>query len=645
MEKAFAGGTERVSHVAPMRALNRPKPTVAVERRPDGTLILSSGRTLPDDLPLVIDLLSRAAERRPNVTFLAQRRGPDRAWQRLTYADAWARTGAIASWLIAKGYGPSSLGGSKPIAILSDNSLENALLVFGALRAGAIVAPISPGYSLSGDFTRLDHVLSIVEPSLIFAQEALPFEAALHRAAKKGARLITADGKLGLPFGALTSSSIDASVSERRLHITAATPAKILFTSGSSALPKAVLNTHGNLAAAAEMNRSLGEPLDENRIGVSLDWLPWHHTWGGNSNLNGAVRSASSLYIDGGRPLPGRFQETCENLRELSPSGFATVPAAYPLLLEALEKDEDLRVKFFKNLRGLGYGGALLPQESFDRLQGLASSQLGERLPFSCGWGMTETTSVGLMVYWNVDRSGLLGLPPPSALVKLVPSESSGPRASSALMSAQDARGPKDHERYELRVKGPHVMAGYYRDPAATAAAFDEEGFFRTGDSARWVDPENPLAGIAFAGRLTEEFKLASGTWVRATTLRTQLIDALQPYVRDLVIAAPDKPYLGALVWLDTAACEEAGDWRSALSRLLATFNRRPGGSSNRILRLLPLAEPPSSRDGEITDKRSLNTHGILTRRASDVARLYADPVDPHVILPDRGPPGPHHES
>ena len=169
------------------------------------------------------------------------------------------------------------------------------------------------------------------------------------------------------------------------------------------------------------MNRSLGEPLDENRIGVSLDWLPWHHTWGGNSNLNGTVRSAGSLYIDGGRPVPGRFQETLENLRELSPSGFATVPAAYPLLLEALEKDEDLRQKFFKNLRGLGYGGALLPQESFDRLQSLAAGQLGERLPFACGWGMTETTSVGLMVYWNVDRSGLLGLPPPSALAKLVP--------------------------------------------------------------------------------------------------------------------------------------------------------------------------------------------------------------------------------
>ncbi len=597
-----------MSHVAPMRKLNRPRPTVEVERRPDGTLILSAGRALPPALPLVIDLLQRAAERRPDVTFLAERRGPDHAWQRLSYGEAWARTGAIASWLIAQGFGPDG----KPIAILSDNSLENALLVFGALRAGALVAPISPNWSLSGDFTRLDHALSVVEPGLVFAQDSGRYAAALGRTR---ARIVTVDGRRGIAFAALANCSVDASVAERRLHITADTPAKILFTSGSTGVSKGVLNTHGNLAAAVEMNRSLGEPLDEQRIPVSLDWLPWHHTWGGNSNLNGIIRSAGSLYIDGGRPLPGRFQETLENLRELSPSGFATVPAAYPLLLEALERDDDLRRKFFKNLRGLGYGGALLPQESFDRLQGLATAELGERLPFGCGWGMTETTSVGLMVYWNVDRSGLLGLPPPSAVAKLVPAG----------------------DRYELRVKGPHVMAGYYRNAEATAAAFDEEGFFKTGDAARWVDERDPVAGIAFAGRLSEEFKLASGTWVRATTLRTQLIDALQPYVRDLVIAAPDRPYLGALVWLDPTACADVGGqgvWRPALSRLLEGFNSKPGGSSNRVLRLLVLDEPPSVAAGEVTDKRSLNTRRVIERRSADVTRLYAEPADPDVILP-----------
>ena len=587
--------------LAPMRTLNRPEPTVAVERRADGVLVLSAGRALPDDRPLMIDWLQRAAERRPHVTFLAERRGPDRAWQRLTYAEAWARTGAVASWLIAQGYGPDS----GPAAILSDNSLENALFLFGAMRAGLLVAPISPNYSLSGDFARLDYALELVRPALVFAQDSVAYGKALDRT---NARIITVDGKRGLPFGALMSTSIDAAVAERRQHITADTPAKIMFTSGSTGTAKGVLNTQGNLASAIEMIRMVGEPLDPNRVGLSLDWLPWHHTWGGNSNLNGAVRVAGSLYIDGGRPVPGRFQETLENLRELSPSSFGNVPAAYPLLLEALERDADLRGKFFKNMRGLGYGGALLPQESFDRLQGLAAGQLGARLPFSCGWGMTETTSTGLMVYWNVERAGLLGLPQPGMLAKLVPAG----------------------DRYELRVKGPNVMPGYWRDPKATAEAFDEEGFFRTGDAARWVDESRPAAGIAFAGRLSEEFKLASGTWVRATTLRTQLIDALQPYVRDLVIAAPDRPWLGALVWLDEDACR--GDWRPALEGLLHAFNRRSGGSSRRIERLLPLAEPPDLAAGDVTDKRSLNTRRVLERRAADVVRLYAEPADPAIL-------------
>lgn len=608
------GGTNRVSHIAPMRVLNRPSPTVVVERRPDGTLLLSSGRALPDDLPLVIDLLQRAAERRPEVTFLAERRGPDRAWRRLTYADAWARTGAIASWLIAHGYGPDG----PPLAILSDNSLENALFLFGGLRAGAIVAPLSPNFSLSGDFTRLDHALKIVEPGLVFAQGSATYGAALDRAEARGARIVTVDGRRGHKLAALAANSIDAAVAERRRHITADTPAKILFTSGSTGLSKGVLNTHGNLAAGVEMIRMVGEPLDDQRVAVSLDWLPWHHTWGGNANLNSIVRVAGSLYIDGGRPVPGRFQETLENLRELSPSGFGTVPAAYPLLLEALERDADLREKFFRNMRGLGYGGALLPQESFDRLQGVAVEQLGERLPFGCGWGMTETTSTGLMVYWNVDRAGLLGLPQPGMTAKLVPAG----------------------DRYELRVKGANVMPGYYRNPGANAAAFDEEGFFRTGDAARWVDEGRPEAGIAFAGRLAEEFKLASGTWVQATTLRTQLIDALQPFVRDLVIAAPDRPWLGALVWLDATACAEAGGpevWRPALARLLGVFNRRPGGSSTRVLRLLALDEPPSPAMGEVTDKRSINGRRVLERRAADVATLYAEPGDPRTIAAEAG--------
>ncbi|MBN9488045.1 MAG: AMP-binding protein [Alphaproteobacteria bacterium] len=591
---------------APMRQLDRPRPTVEVERRSDGTLLLSAGRDLPQDRPLIIDRLQDAAERRPNVTFLAQRRGSGRPWQRLTYAEAWARTGAIASWLIAQGYGPQS----PPAAILSANSLEQALFLFGAQRAGLVVASLSPHHSLSGDPVRLDHALDLVQPSLVFAQESVAYGAALDRAALHGARIVTADGKRGLAFGALANASVDAAVAERRLHITADTPAKILFTSGSAGPPKAVLNTHGNLAAAIEMMRAVSEPLDESHVPVMLDWLPWHHTAGGNTSLNGIVRLAGTLYIDDGRPLPGRFQETIDNLAELSPSYFGSVPAAFPPLLEALERDEAFRTKFFKNLRSLGYGGALLPQECFDRLQAMAATQLGERLPFGSGWGMTETTGTGLIVYWNVDRAGLLGLPLPGLTAKLVPVE----------------------DRYELRVKGPNVMLGYYRSPEATQAAFDDEGFLRTGDAARWIDPARPAAGLAFAGRITEEFKLASGTWVRATTLRSELLNALQPHVRELVIAAPDRPWLGALVWLDPVVCAGAG-WRESLLARLRAYNAQAGGSSTRLLRLLPLVEPPSAVAGEITDKDTIVARRVLERRASDVARLYAEPADPEAIV------------
>jgi feruloyl-CoA synthase len=419
------------------------EPEVKIERRPDGTVILSAGRPLPDDPPLVIDRLREAAERRPDTTFLAERRGPQRAWQRLTYAEAWAKTGAVASWLIAQGYGPES----PPAAILSDNSLENALFLFGALRAGVLVAPISPAWSLAGakggDFERFDHAMKVVQPSLVFAQDSQAYSAALDRAAAHGARIVTIDGKRGFAFGALATCSIDAAVAERRQHITRDTPAKILFTSGSTGLPRGVLTTHGNLAAALEMTRPESELVDTADGPVTLDWLPWHHTAGGNTSLNGTVRAMGTLHIDGGRPLPGRFDETIANLRELPVTYFGSVPASFPPLLDALERDLDLRRKFFRSVRALGYGGASLAQESFDRLQTLSVAERGERLPFGSGWGMTETTGIGLSVSGTVERMGLLGLPLPGFVIKLVPAD----------------------DRYELRVKGPNVTPGYYNDP------------------------------------------------------------------------------------------------------------------------------------------------------------------------------------
>ena len=567
-------------------------------------LVLSAGRELPEDRPLMIDWLQRAAERRPHVTFLAERRGPDRAWQRLTYAEAWAKTGAVASWLIAQGYGPDSITGRDPVgqqpgeravpvrrdargpAGGADIAQLFAVRRFRAPRSGA--RSRAAGFGVRAGLGRL-------------RQGARSHERADHHRRRH---------KRGLPFGALTSASIDAAVAERRKTITADTPAKIMFTSGSTGTAKGVLNTHGNLASAIEMIRMVGEPLDPNRIGLSLDWLPWHHTWGGNSNLNGAVRVAGSLYIDGGRPVPGRFQETLENLRELSPSSFGNVPAAYPLLLEALERDADLRAKFFKNMRGLGYGGALLPQESFDRLQSVATGQLSERLPFTCGWGMTETTSTGLMVYWNVDRAG-----------------SAGPAAARHAGQAGAGRRPLRAAR-----EGPEHHAGLLAQSRSDRRGVRRGRLLqdrrrralgrREPARSRHRLRRPPVGGVqARVGHLGARHDLAHAADRRAAAL------CARPGDRGTRQAVARRAGLARRKCLSRAT-----HWRPALERLLHAFNDRAGGSSMRIQRLLPLAEPPNAGAGEITDKRSINTRRVLERRAAEVARLYAEPADPAVV-------------
>jgi feruloyl-CoA synthase len=370
-----------------------------------------------------------------------------------------------------------------------------------------------------------------------------------------------------------------------------------------------VINTHGNIAASVQMFRMVGEPFMADRTHTIVDWLPWHHAFGGNAQFNGILAVAGTLYIDNGRPIPGQFEATIENLREISPTSFGCVPAAFGALAAALERDADLRQKFFKNMRSLGYGGALLPQPIWERMQRVAIQEIGEQLPFGTGWGMTETTATGVAVYWNTERTGLLGLPQPGSMLKLVPSG----------------------DRMELRIKGPHVMKGYYRAEALNAAAFDEEGYFRTGDSVRWVDLARPIEGLEFAGRIAEDFKLLSGTWVQASIVRRDLVEALQPYVSDAVICAPNQPWLGALIW---PAAPDDAKLRTGLGQKLAEFNRSRQGSADTIARLLILKEPPSPEAGEITDKRSINQRLVMERRANDVADLYADRIDPRAIEP-----------
>jgi feruloyl-CoA synthase len=583
----------------PMRTLDRPQPRIEMRDSQDGVVYLSCAIPYEPGLPTLIEYLERAKDLRPDTVFLAER-NERREWRRLTYADAWRKTAAIATWLIRNGFGPDRPG----VMILSENSLEHALLTFGALRAGAPVIPVSPTYSLSHDFGRLGYALELIEPGLVYARDEDRFARALRFASAPGRRILT-----GRTFAELLSEVDEQAVAERRKEITADTIAKILLTSGSTGKPKGVVNTHGNLAAAVQMIRLVSEPFRDDLVHTIVDWLPWHHTYGGNSQLNGTMALAGSLYIDDGRPLPGQFEATIENLREISPTGFGCVPGVYPMLAEALERDADLRRKFFKNLRWLSYGGALLPQPLWERMQKLAVQELGERLPFGTGWGMTETSATGIAVYWNTTRTGLVGLPQPGVTLKLVPS----------------------NDRFELRIKGPHVMPRYYRNDELNADAFDEEGFFKTGDAVRWVHPQDPIQGLEYAGRVAEDFKLLSGTWVQASILRRDLVAALAPLVFDAVICAPNKPYLGALLWLNVA---DSPATREALAEKLAAFNAARQGSASTIARMLVLREPPSPEAGEITDKRSINQGLVLERRTDQVARLYAEPVDVEAITP-----------
>lgn len=589
----------RPLHEFPMRELNRPAPQVEVRRGAHDVVYLSCGLKYEPGLPSLIDYLARAAQLRPATTFLAER-DAHKQWRRLTYAAASRDTAAVATWLIRQGFGPDNA----PIMILSENSIEHAVLTLGAMRAGVAVVPVSPTYSFGRDLSRLGYALDLTEPSLVYAGDGIRYAAALEYAKAKGHQVMAGAG-----FDALLREVDEAAVAARRPLIKDDTIAKILLTSGSTGRPKGVINTHGNIAGSIQMIRLISEPFDPERTHTVVDWLPWHHTFGGNAQFNGILSVAGTLYIDTGRPVPGLFDATIENLREISPTSFGCVPAAFGALAEALEKDDELRRSFFKNMRGLGYGGALLPQQTWERMQRLAVQEIGELLPFGTGWGMTETTATGVAVYWNTSRTGLLGLPQPGVTLKLVPVG----------------------DRMELRIKGPQIMRGYYRDEGLNAAAFDDEGFFKTGDAVRWVDPQRPLEGLEFAGRIAEDFKLLSATWVQASIVRRDLVEALQPYVSDAVICAPDRPYLGALVWL---AAPENERVRAALASKLGAFNRARQGSADTIARLLILKEPPSAEAGEITDKRSINQRLAMQRRAGEVALLYAEPIDPRIILP-----------
>lgn len=609
----------------PFRRIPWPARDIALERRDDGTLLLRSRLPLgpiPEHVP---GLLRRWAAEAPERTWLAQRRGPQRAWLRLSYGEARVAVDAVSQALI-----DAQAGADHPVMILSGNSLEHAVLTMAAMQVGAPAAPISPAYSLvSRDHARLRHVAALVRPRVVFVQDGPPFDAALASLDLRDAVVVHVER----PPTRVPSVAWDAWVGarptpevERRLaRVGPDTVGKLLFTSGSTGTPKGVPNTQRMMCANLQMYLSCRPREPSDPPPVLLDWLPWNHTMGGNAVFHPVLADGGTLHIDDGRPVPGAFDETVRNLREISPTYMSNVPAAWAMLAATLEQDDALARRFFCRLRLMGYGGATLPEDLYRRLQALAVRHTGERIVMVTGWGGTETGPTATSTYWDTDRVGLIGLPFPGVELKLVPAGS----------------------RYEVRVRGPIVMTGYHRQPELTAAAFDEDGFYRIGDAATFVDPDRPAEGLVFAGRVVEDFKLDTGTFVQVGTLRVAALAAVSPVAQDALVTGQDRPYAGLLVWPNLTACRQvAGLPHADLAELVAhpavvarlrdglrALNAQAGGSSGRIGRALFLLEPPSVDGGEITDKGYVNQRAGLERRAAEVARLYAEPPERDVVV------------
>ena len=598
---------------------------VRVEKRDDGTILLQSNHRLKPYERHVPAFLAKWAAEAPDRVWLAQRRGPDRDWLTVTYGAAKKQVDALTQALLDRGFGPD-----KPVMILSSNSIEFALLTMAAMQARAPLAPVSPAYSvMSQDHAKLRYVFDLIKPGLVFVQNGEIYARAL--AALDLANL-DAGGVLlvhvdkpppkmqSLPWSELVATRPTDAVARSIERIEPKTVAKFLFTSGSTGMPKAVINTQEMMCANLAMGQMARTRRPDEPPGVMLDWLPWNHTMGGNATFQGNLSEGGTTYIDDGKPLPGLFEETLRNLREISPTYFANVPAGYAMLATALENDDALARRFFKNLNSLAYGGATLPSDLYECMEALAVKHTGYRLPFITGWGATETAPTATTVHWASERVGLIGLPFPGVQLKLVPTAEAG--------------------RYELRLKSVIVTPGYHRRPDLTAEMFDEEGFYKIGDAGRFVDPEDPSWGLIFDGRVVEDFKLMSGTFVLVGTLRAAAIAAASPVLQDAVICGHDRAYAGLLGFPNITACRPLADDEGArltvaellahpavvgsLRDGLAQMNAEGKGSSLQIKRALLMAEPPSVDGHEITDKGYINQRATLERRKALVDKLYA---------------------
>jgi feruloyl-CoA synthase len=583
-------------------------PRIESERRPDGSLILRSAEPLAEHPVSVVHSFRTGSEAHPDRLLIAER-GPDGEWARLTWGEAREQADRLAQGLLDRNLA------NRPVMLLSGNSRLHLVVALAAMTVGAPVVPTSVAYSLqSADHAKLRAMAELVDPGLVVA-ESVAFADAV-AAVARGRTVLSTDTGL---TGALAPDELAATPTEevdrRCAGLRREDIAKILFTSGSTGTPKGVLNTHGMLSANQQQIRQVWPFLAEEPP-VLLDWLPWSHTFGGNHDTNLVLTNGGTLWIDDGRPVPGLVERTVRNLADARPTIYLNVPAGYAALLPHLERDPAAARAFLARLRLGFFAAAALPQQLWDRLEKLASDH-GSAMQMTTSWGLTETSPAATTAHFPITRSDVLGVPLPGVELALVPVG----------------------EKTEVRVRGANVTPGYHRRPDLTEAAFDEAGFFRTGDAVSPVDPGDPAAGLLFRGRIAEDFKLSTGTFVSVGTLRPRLLSASQGLVSDAVICGENGDCVTAMVWLHPDAASRLDDdgvpEESLRAELVATMERlaaEGGGSSQCVERLLVLRAPAGLDAGEITDKGYVNQRAVRERRADVVALLSAEPSPARIV-------------
>ncbi|MBK6629694.1 MAG: feruloyl-CoA synthase [Betaproteobacteria bacterium] len=609
----------------PFASLRFAPAAVDVERRAEGVRVLHSPQPLEPYARCLGEHLERWAREAPDRCFLAERAGA--VWRRLTFGEALAQARAIGAALLTR-----DLSAERPVLVLSDNAIDHALLMLGAMHVGVPVAPVSPAYSLmSKDFAKVKAIAALLKPGLVYAADGAKFAGVLGALDFGGAEIVIgANPPAGLKATAFADlrGEPGPEVDQAFAAVGPDTIAKFLFTSGSTGEPKGVINTQRMLCSNQQAVSQLWPFLAQNVNGppVIVDWLPWNHTFGANHNFNMMLANGGTLYIDEGKPVPGLIEKTVANLREVSPTIYFNVPRGFDALIPFLEKDAALRKNFFRDLQLIFYAAAALPQNLWEKLENLSIQERGKRTVMVSSWGATETAPMVTSVHYEIERAGVIGLPAPGTELKMVPNEN----------------------KLELRVRGPNVTPGYWKRPDLTREAFDEEGFYRIGDAGRFADENDPARGIVFDGRIAEDFKLMSGVWVHVGALRIKALALLASVAQDIVVAGHDREEIGFLMFANLAGCRSLcpdlpadapieavlADARvvEAMRKGMAQLKQENGGSSTHATRAMLMAEPPSIDANEITDKGYINQRAVLTRRAALVARLYAEQADDAVI-------------